>query len=69
MVTCSRCGRSLTDPRSIDRRMGPVCATKEGMLELDRKLDYCLVRSRLTCRLKQKCFKCYRKVISLFLPA
>ncbi|MFX0172090.1 MAG: DUF6011 domain-containing protein [Candidatus Hodarchaeota archaeon] len=34
MVTCSRCGRSLTDPRSIDRRMGPVCATKEGILEL-----------------------------------
>ncbi len=34
MVSCSRCGRPLTDPRSIDRRMGPVCAKKEDLLKL-----------------------------------
>lgn len=27
---CSRCGRPLTDPKSIARGMGPVCAKKAG---------------------------------------
>ena len=27
---CSCCGRELTDPRSIDRGIGPICATKFG---------------------------------------
>lgn len=26
--TCGRCGRSLTDPASIERGIGPECATK-----------------------------------------
>jgi hypothetical protein len=25
---CARCGRALTDPESIERRLGPVCAHK-----------------------------------------
>ena len=27
---CSCCGRELTDPRSIERGIGPICATKFG---------------------------------------
>jgi hypothetical protein len=27
---CSCCGRELTDPQSIERGIGPVCATKFG---------------------------------------
>lgn len=27
---CARCGRPLTDPESIARGMGPVCAEKAG---------------------------------------
>ncbi|HHV79061.1 MAG TPA: hypothetical protein GXX40_05545 [Firmicutes bacterium] len=30
---CIRCGRRLTRPSSVDRRMGPVCAAK-AMAEL-----------------------------------
>lgn len=28
--SCSCCGRPLTDPRSIERGIGPICATKFG---------------------------------------
>lgn len=28
--SCSCCGRELTDPRSIERGIGPICATKFG---------------------------------------
>lgn len=28
MVTCLRCGRSLKDPESVKRRMGPACWKK-----------------------------------------
>lgn len=28
--SCSCCGRDLTDPRSIERGIGPICATKFG---------------------------------------
>lgn len=27
---CSRCGRDLTDPASIQRGLGPVCAERQG---------------------------------------
>lgn len=33
--TCTRCGRSLTDPISVQVGMGPVCRTKES---LDRQI-------------------------------
>jgi len=29
LVRCRRCGRQLTDPISIDRRIGPECRIKE----------------------------------------
>jgi hypothetical protein len=29
---CGRCGRPLTDPESQDRGIGPVCASKMGLL-------------------------------------
>jgi hypothetical protein len=29
-VVCSVCGRTLTDPKSIERGMGPVCAQKQA---------------------------------------
>lgn len=28
--TCSRCGRALTDPASIERGLGPICAERTG---------------------------------------
>lgn len=37
MNTCSVCGRRLTNPVSIDRGMGPVCARKQAMKERQKR--------------------------------
>lgn len=29
MKTCRRCGRELTDPKSIKKGIGPICEKKE----------------------------------------
>ena len=29
MKTCRRCGRELTDPKSVKKGIGPVCVNKE----------------------------------------
>jgi hypothetical protein len=38
-MQCTRCGRQLTDPVSIDRALGPVCYAKSGGGIFDRDLE------------------------------
>lgn len=44
-VVCKRCGRRLTNPKSIERGYGPVCAKKLGIaVKSSKSLLYILRR-------------------------
>jgi hypothetical protein len=35
LATCRRCGQALKDPESVALGLGPICAVKEAMEDLE----------------------------------